>query len=246
MRLFLSVMTAATVAGCTPVTMAGFDDVAPEAERLAMTGVPAFMNGDFRMGASRGHVARRASTATEERGSLTPDWVPNQIAERGSGRLSFDLSGPEVGGRLEGECRYDRLDAGLKLGDDRVTQTVTAAVRPLLLACAYRLDGRDVGGMELRGAPPGAPTPLVERAGEVRVDGVALAVRSDHAMTGVAGPSTTPVGYLVEEGGRPVAALETVGSGTRRLMLPADPARRRAALAALVTLGLFWDPDDAI
>jgi hypothetical protein len=81
-----------------------------------------------------------------------------------------------------------------------------------------------------------------ERSG--RVDGAnpALDIRSVHRIQGAAFTQDEPAGYLLLDGGRPVAAVDLLQS--RPLLRVADlpPARRDAVVEAALLLALHWDP----
>ncbi len=234
-------MAALLLGGCTMSRMEGFDAIAPaQGERLDLSGIPLWQDGKFRLGLSQGHVRRRDIGATRE-WSDDPWGEVSQAVVARTGTIAFDLSGPEVGGRLEGRCRYGRVEGQMRTGPLELGETL----RPLRLACAYRLDGRDAGGMDLGALLPVAATTAEPRLGSVEVDGTELTLRSSHRIEGVRWATGTPIGYVVERGdGHAVGAIETNGIGSRRLIVPQSPAERRAALAAMVTLGLFWDPGD--
>lgn len=233
-------LAALLLGGCTLATMEGFDTIAPQGERIDLTGIPGWQDGSFRLGTAGGHVRRRALGATREWGDDPWGEVTQAVIER-TGTLRFDVSGAEVGGRIEGRCRYGRMEVQQRSGP----LSVSEPARPLRLACAYRFDGRDAGGMDLSGVLPVGPTLAEPRLGTVDLDGTELTVESRHAMTGVRHPAEQPIGYIVSNAaGQAVGAIENNGTGSRRLVLPRAPAERRTAIAALVTLGLFWDPGD--
>ncbi|KQM27107.1 MULTISPECIES: hypothetical protein [unclassified Sphingomonas] len=226
--------------GCTLATMEGFEAIAPAGQRVDMTGIPGWQDGDFRLGGAQGHVRRRAVGATREWSDDPWGEVTQAVVAR-TGTLRFDLSGSETDGRIEGRCRYGRVEGQQQSGGLSVSETL----RPMRLACAYRVDGRDAGGMDLSGIRPLRPTPAAPRLGTVDIDGTTLTIDSRHAMTGGRQPLEAPIGYVLSDrSGRVVGAIETNGTGTRRLILPRGTAERRAAIAAMVTLGLFWDPGD--
>ncbi|WP_294322742.1 hypothetical protein [uncultured Sphingomonas sp.] len=238
MRLAVAAMV--LLGGCTLATMDGFDTLAPDGERVEMTGIPGWQDGSFRLGHAEGHVRRRAVGATREWHDDPWGDVTQAVVER-TGTLTFDLSGAEAGGRIEGRCRYGRGEVQQHFGG----LSISAVGHPLRFACAYRIDGRDAGGMDLSGIRPSGPTLAEPRAGVVEIEGTALEVTSHHRMTGGQQPLEAPIGYVLSDGdGRVVGAIETNGTGTRRLILPRPAKERRTAVAALVTLALFWDPGD--
>lgn len=226
--------------GCTLATMDGFETIAPTGERIDLAGIPGWQDGSFRLGSAQGHVRRRAKGATREWSDDPWGVVTEAVLER-TGTLAFDLAGAEVGGRIEGRCRYGRVEGQQRSG----VLSISTPLRPLRLACAYRFDGRDAGGMDLAAIDPLRPTAAEPRLGDVTLGDATLSLESRHRMTGGRAALADPIGYvLTAQDGRVVGAIETNGTGTRRLVVPRDPAQRRAALAAMVTLGLFWDPGD--
>lgn len=82
---------------------------------------------------------------------------------------------------------------------------------------------------------------LQERRGELRFQGRSLNVRSIHEGTGLAIASTKPLGYVIEENGKAVSAVQI--SGTPMVYLPAkaDNALRQASLQATLALALLWE-----
>ena len=240
MRIGLALATISLLGGCTLATMDGFETVAPASERIDLTGIPGWQDGSFRLGSAQGHVRRRARGATREWSDDPWGVLTEAVVER-TGTLAFDLSGAEVGGRIEGRCRYGRVEGQQRSG----ALSISAPLRPLRLACAYRFNGRDAGGMDLGAIDPVRPTAAEPRLGDVTLDNATLSIESRHHMTGGRAVLDSPIGYvLTTQDGRVVGAIETNGTGTRRLVVPRDTPQRRAALAAMVTLGLFWDPGD--
>lgn len=235
------VIASLLLGGCTLSRMEGFDAIAPaEGERLDLSGIPLWQDGTFRLGLSQGHVRRRDIGATRE-WSDDPWGVVSQAVVERTGTLSFTLAGPEVGGAIEGRCRYGRVEAQDRIGPLALNETI----RPMRLACIYRFDGRDVGGMDLAALMPIKATVAEPRLGTVAFDGTELTLSSSHRVEGSRNGTDTPIGYRVERiDGRVVGAIETNGWRTRRLIVPQNMAERRAALAAMVTLGLFRDPGD--
>lgn len=64
-----------------------------------------------------------------------------------------------------------------------------------------------------------------------------------HQVEGSALPLAAPIGYLIERGAQPVAAVELNGTVPQlRLPDPSQPDVRRATLLAALALALLWDP----
>jgi hypothetical protein len=152
------------------------------------------------------------------------------------------VTGSDVRGTLSGECRYDRLE-------QRVVAkgwSVAAPAEPLGMHCDFTRDGAAIGFLRLRARH--APLKLVQvaqREGEVEINGMRLALRSEHRLGGRGLPTSEPVGYsLHEASGQRVAAVDLNGATRVRVALPNDAARRDAALAASLALAVFWDPGD--
>lgn len=241
MRIVI-VNVALLLGGCTVATMQGFDRIAAttNGNRLNLTNIPGWQDGPFRMGGSQGHVRRRARGAINEWSDDPWNEVTRSVIER-TGTLTFDLAGTEAGGRIEGRCRYGRVGEKTRLDGLSIARTV----RPLRFACAYRFEGREVGGMDLTAIEAPPHTLAEPRLGTVRVNGAELTIVSSHTMTAAIGASDTPIGYVLTRADKTIAgAIELNGVGSRRLIVPRAPDERRAALAAMVTLALFWDPGD--
>lgn len=241
MRMFGILVIATLAGGCTIARMDGFDRLAATApvERIDVTGIPGWTNGHFRLGAATGSVRRVALGDAVGWGPADAgpavEAVKVGMAAR-FGTLAFDIARGDIG-RIEARCRYARTERRDRVaGIDLATPS-----SPLRLDCGYRFDGVETGGLRLGAI---AATSLADpRIGEVAVDGVTLGIRSTHRIEGLRGESEQPIGYYLDAAGtEPVAAIETNGLSSRRLLLPRDPAQRRAALAALLTLALFWDP----
>lgn len=241
MRMMVPLLAAVPLAGCATAAMNGFDKLAAQGgERIDITAIPAWQDGSFALGVSQGQVRRRA-VGDRQAWSDDPWATVSQAIIARTGTFTFTVAGPEIGGRIEGRCRYGRLE-----GEDRIGDVATSSpLRPLRLGCRYVIDGRDAGDFELHAAPPEAPIAGEVRNGRILLDGTSLAVHSTMNVAGTTLPMDSPVGYTLQRAnGVTVGAIETVGGGRRRLIVPHDPAERRAVLAATLTLALFWDPGD--
>lgn len=246
MRKILIAGLAVQLAGCTAATMEGFNEIAAQdgVERVDISAVPAWMNGSFRVGDSQGNVRRVASSDAIGWGpdgiGSNFDLVQDGYAAR-FGRMAFEMSRADLGGRAEARCIYSREEVRLAIG--RVTLARPSA--PLRVTCQYRIDGRDAGSLDLTADPDARESYADARKGEITIFGTSLTLQTRHGIAeadvGVADAS----GYvMLGSNGQPVGALELTGGTTRRAILPNNEAQRKAALLAAVTLALFWDPGD--
>ena len=246
MQKILIAGLAMQLAGCTAATMEGFEKIAAQdgVARIDISAVPTWMNGSFRVGDSLGKVRRIASSdaigwGPEGIGSNF-DLVQDGYAAR-FGRMAFEISRADLGGRAEARCAYSREEERVAVG--RVTLARPSA--PLRVTCQYRIDGREAGTLDLLAHPYDRASYANGRKGEITIFGTSLALQTRHGIAeadvGVADAS----GYvMLGSNGQPVGALELTGGTSRRAVLPNNEAQRKAAVLAAVTLALFWDPGD--
>lgn len=110
--------------------------------------------------------------------------------------------------------------------------------KPLEIDCRFEPEGARLILQETQGS---TRTLRSERSGQLTVGGIRWSVRSIHTPQGSVLDVAQPLGYVVEDAGRPLAAVEL--QGTRpvlHLPPPADP-RRQQVLPALLALALLWD-----
>ncbi len=113
--------------------------------------------------------------------------------------------------------------------------------KPLTLACHFTSTGARLNLDEHR---PGLGTLKIDRRGQLSVGGRNFSVRSLHRAQGGLFELAQPIGYVVEDLGRPVAAVETNGRRPRLFLPTDDPGLRQASLHALLALALMWDVGD--
>ncbi|HET9025390.1 MAG TPA: hypothetical protein VFN64_12515, partial [Burkholderiaceae bacterium] len=117
--------------------------------------------------------------------------------------------------------------------------------KKLAYECDFNEQGKGVGVRFTlqEGRDAGVPKTLqAERRGRIDFHGTTLTMRSVHAVEGSPLPLGTPIGYVFEQDGRAVGAVELNGL-TPRLWLPAaNDDTRRASVAAAMALAIFWDP----
>ncbi len=221
-RSFLVISAVAALSGCvTAARMAVPAELAARSERVEVSGLGAGTQGRAQLLGQTLAFTRSAS-----RLSLFDDL---QVTDRG--RVEYTL-GAE--GREPEAVRCRMRQRSLTLG------LVNFDAKPFAFEC--ELAGATLSLQEPR---DGVRTLKAERRGELRFDGRSVALRSVHEVQGSALPLAAPIGYVFEEGGRSVGAVEI--NGTRPvLMLPAgDAALRQRVLQASLALALLWDPAGA-
>lgn len=240
--VLVGAVSIAALGGCTPASMAGFDTLTdrPDLERVDVTGVPGWQDGSFRVESTIGRVRRR-------RDSEAVGWGPDIIGSPADnvrigavarfGTVEFSVNRADLGGALEGRCRYIRSEArGRPFGVD-----AAMPLDPLRLGCAFRIDGHDAGTLDMLAAPPsGMAEP---RLGRITMNGVTLFIESAHRLDGLSAVMADAAGYVIfTPDRRPAGAVEMSGAQSRRMLLPRQASTRMAAAAALLTLALFPDP----
>ena len=246
MQKILIAGLAMQLAGCTAATMAGFEKIAAQdgVERVDISAVPTSMNGSFRVGESQGTVRRIASSdaigwGPEGTGSNF-DLVRDGYAAR-FGRMAFDISRADLGGRAEARCAYSREEERATV----VSVTLARPSVPLRVTCQYRIDGREAGTLNLLAHSYGRTSYAKGRKGEITIFGTSLALQTRHGIAEADVGVADATGYvMLGNNGQPVGALELTGGSSRRAVLPNNEAQRKAAVLAAVTLALFWDPGD--
>jgi hypothetical protein len=246
MRKILIAGLAIQLAGCTAATMEGFGEIAAQdgVERIDISAVPTWMNGRFRIGDSQGNVRRIAS-------SDAIGWGPDGIGSNFNlvqdgyaarfGRMAFEISRADLGGRAEARCAYSRGEERVAVG--RVTLATPSA--PLRVICEYRIDGRDAGTLRLLAHSNDRASYANGREGEITIFGTSLGLQTRHGIAEAEVGFGNASGYvMLGSNGQPVGALELTGGTSRRAVLPKNEAQRKPAVLAAVTLALFWDPGD--
>lgn len=152
-----------------------------------------------------------------------------QVSDRG--RVDFSLTPP---GQTPQSARCRMRQRSITLG------VVNFDAKPFAFEC--ELSGAALSVQEARG---GVRTLKAERRGELRFDGRSVALRSVHEVQGGALPLAAPIGYVFEEGGRAVGAVEINGTRPVLLLPGGDAALRQRLLQASLALALLWDPAGA-
>lgn len=203
-------------------------DLESDADRLELRGMGGGRKGNFRLAGVPGTFTR--SAARQE--IFESVWVRN----RGGG--TFSLAASPLNPNLSGRCRY--REGELNVGPVSVTPD------QLVYECIFHRDGRPIAA-ELMIADPkpalGNMHGRAERIGYLYIEGQEIAIRSVHhdERGGLATP--IPLGYVFEDGGRKVGAVDLNGPD-KTIYAPRNSELREAVIAAGLALSIFWDPAD--
>lgn len=159
------------------------------------------------------------------------------LIERRNGSTRFSVSGGEFEGAIEASCSMRERALTLSV--------ISVPTRPMAYWCEFTHQGRPIPArFELQEVQEGLGSALNQRrrAGEIAFDHEVLRIRSTHALQGSPIQMASPIGYVFEQNGAVIAAVEVNGAPVLMLADGANPAQRRAALMGALALGLFWDP----
>lgn len=230
--IILAASAALAAVGCASIQSARMatPPALASGETVPVTGVGGGRSGAFAAGPFSGAFTRSASRLA----------FFDPLYERRDGRTAFTVSGPGINGNLAVSCRMRE-------------RTITVGVisfepHKMAYGCEFSQEGQAVpaqfellahraglGGMAMR----------QERRGEITLDGVVLQIRSVHDLQGSSIPMGTPIGYLFEQEGAAVGAVELNGAPVVIYGPNTDQATRRAVLVASLALGLLWDPAES-
>jgi hypothetical protein len=220
----LSALSALALAGCASAQMRLPENLAA-ASRVEFDGIGGWRSGDYTAGAYAGRYERSSDR-------LSYFGTVNEAR----GHSAFTLAGPDVPQPIEGRCRMreSSLDLGL----------VEVTTRPMAYRCEFRAEGQPMPAwLELQEENgPGTPINRYVRRGRIALAGETVEIRSVHHLAGTTLPTSTPVGYLFEQRGRPVGAVELNGRPALMIEPGASPELRRTLTLAALALGVFWDP----
>ncbi|WP_156818686.1 hypothetical protein [Sphingomonas sp. Mn802worker] len=97
----------------------------------------------------------------------------------------------------------------------------------------------------MRAVPTAARALAERRSGTVSLGHNRLSIRSLHGIAGATALSGALAGYQIDTAdGTQASLIELTAGGSCRVVVTRDPARRAAALAAVLTLALFGDSGD--
>lgn len=228
------VALAVAVSACAslePAKMAMAPQLMATTEQISVSGIGGGTRGSYRAGESSGQFTRSESRL-----------VVFDMVDTRYGGATFTLSEPSIEGQIEARCTV--RERSINLGEN-----VSFTPQRMAYGCDFTINGRPFPArFEIQEARSGLAGALMkrERRGEIALDREILQIRSVHNLEGSPLQTATPIGYVFEQNGRQVGAVEL--NGTPRMFLPpngADPSLRRAVVAGSMALALLWDPADS-
>jgi hypothetical protein len=217
------------IGGCAtirPAEMRMPEGFAARASMMPISGIGGGRHGRFNVGEYNGGFER-----SEQRLAIFDAFVKNY------GHSAFTIEGPEISSYIDARCRMR----------ERVIDLGIAEFKPKKMAyrCEFLADGRAFPArFELQEINEGLGGALSrnERRGEIALGGEIVQIRSIHKLADSPIAVANPIGYMFEQRGRPIGAVEL--NGQARLFIPdgTDGGLTRTMTIAAVTLAIFWDP----
>lgn len=220
MRRFPAIVGLLALAGCASAQMRLPENLAA-ATRTEFQGIGGWAQGRFTAGAYSG---------TYQRSAYTLSYLDPLVENRGHSRFTLLAEGMDP---LEGECRMreNSVDLGL----------VEVTTRPMAYRCQFASGNPLPAYLELQEFE-GGHVNRYERGGRMVFGSETVDIRSVHHLAGTSMPTSTPVGYVFEQRGKPVGAVELNGRPALMLQPGTSPQLARTLTLAALALGVFWDP----
>lgn len=160
-----------------------------------------------------------------------------RLFEQTDGRASFTVAGPAISSTIEGYC--DVRERALTFDD--------IEIKPGRMAyrCDFEADGLPIPArFEVQESRRGIAANLSRNArrGEIALAGEIVGFRSVHEVVGGIVPVEDPIGYVFEQDGEAIGALQLNGKPVLTMSGRLDRDQRRAVVVASVALATFWDP----
>ncbi len=224
---FVALAPAALLSACATPDMALPPSLSSAAgERVTFEQMSGWNEGHFIAGEYSGEYRR------------TLDRAQLGIVKLTEGRGDFFVAGPGISSTIEGSCG---VREGALSFDDLEIKPGKMAYR-----CDFSADGQPIPArFEVRESRKGLAENLnrYARVGEIGLAGQVIRFRSVHHFATPTLPTSDPLGYVFEQDGKPVGALQLNGKPVLTLPAGTDIDRRRAIMVASVALATFWDPD---
>ncbi|MXO61262.1 hypothetical protein GRI89_17090 [Altererythrobacter salegens] len=219
-------LMAGACAAIQPAEMRVPQPLIDQSVRLPVEGIGGWNHGRFRTGDYAGDYER-----SEERLAFLDAVVRN------SGHSGFVIKGPGISSTIEADCRMRErvLDFGV----------VEFTPRRMSYRCEFTADGRAIPArFELQEVRTGLAGALSrrERRGEIALGGEKLEIRSVHKLAGSPIEMATPIGYVFEQDGHPVGAVEINGQPVIYISDLSDEGLSRTITVGALALAVFRDP----
>ncbi|WP_338241680.1 hypothetical protein [Aurantiacibacter hainanensis] len=159
------------------------------------------------------------------------------LFQRTDGHAEFTIAGPGISTTIEGYCSVRKRALAF---DD-----IEFRPRPMAYRCDLEADGRAIPArLEVQEDRRGLENALTRNArrGEIGLAGEIVSFRLVHSLAGSSWPVEDSIGYVFEQDGRAIGALELNGKPVLILPQGTEIGKRRAMMVAAVALATFWDP----
>lgn len=214
------------LAACTPAQMRLPSSLGEAPVRTEIVGIGGRASGQFTAGSYGGVFDRSLD-----------QWSFGEAAIARNGHSFFSISGPEISSTIEGHCGM--RERALTLGSG-----FEMTVRPMAYRCEFTADGEPIPArFELQESNgKGLAAFRYERRGEIALGGEIVQFRSVHRISGTSLQTITPVGYIFEQDGREIGAIDLANRPALVVSPRLDKGVARTVTVAALALATFWDP----
>ena len=229
MRTLAAIFLPALATACSaiqPVEMRLPQELEYQSARLPVEGIGGWTYGRFRTGDYVGGYER-----SEERLAFFDTVIRN------SGHSEFVIEGPGISSTIEARCQMRERVLDFDL--------VEFTPQRMSYRCEFTAEGREIPArLELQEVRSGLGGALSRRArrGEIALGGETVQIRSVHKLAGSPIEMANPIGYVFEQYGRPVGAVELNSSPVIFVRDLTDQQLSRTITVGAVALAIFWDP----
>lgn len=195
-------------------------------ELFTVDGIGGGTHGRFAVGDYRGGFER-----SEKRLAIFDAFVKNY------GHAEFVIEGPAISSTIEVQCKFRE-----RLIDLEIVEFVPGR---MAYHCDFFADGRPIPArFELQEVKSGLGGALSknERHGEIALGGEVIRMHSIHSLQGSPIKMASPVGYVLEQDGEAIGAIELNGKPRLFVSNSIDIGTRRTLTTAAIALAIFWDP----
>ena len=225
-------LSALAASACTQAHMRA--PIAPPdaVESAVLTGVGGRQSGGFDLAGAHGNFVRSGGAYRER--DFTGRKSPFLFKD---GESRFTIWGEGIDGRLSADCgsQASEFDAG----------RISVGLPNLSYRCRFHRDGAPIDA-RLELAESRSAKLLAPREGFLFFRGRRMEIRSVHDFDDPrVVRSGTAVGYAFLVDGQEIGGID-LANAPYRVYLPRDPAYREAAMAASLSMALFYDPEHMI